>query len=240
MTTATREKIQEAYSTDADNYDHVRLEDTKGRILSEHDQRIFSSLFPQSQGDMEVLEVGAGTGRFTVLALERGFRLTATDINEEMLRLLKEKAASMNASDRCTVLILDVFNPTLEKASFDYVFSLHVIPRFLTVEDQQAAIKSIASLIKPGGRFLFNYRNRKSFYNLMYKGPAATPRQIRQALESSGMRIETQRGKWLVNKRLLLKLPVFVGKIVIALDGMMLRCWTNRSWDVFVVAVKDK
>jgi len=240
MTTATREKIKQAYSTGADDYDQVRLEDKRGRILSEYDQRIFSSLFPQSQGDMEVLEIGAGTGRFTVLALERGFRLTATDINEEMLKLLKDKAASMNAADRCTVLIQDVFNPTLEKEHHDYVFSLHVIPRFLTVEDQQAAIKSIASLIKPGGRFLFNYRNRKSFYNLMYKGPAATPRQIRQALESSGMRIETQRGKWLVNKRLLLKLPVFLGQIIIALDSMMLRCWTNRSWDVFVVAVKDK
>lgn len=240
MTTATREEIQTAYSTGADEYDQVRLEDTRGRMLSEHDQRIFSGLFPQSQGDMDVLEIGAGTGRFTVLALERGFSLTATDINEEMLRLLKEKAASMNAGDRCTVLIQDVFNPTLEKEAYDYVFSLHVIPRFLTVEDQQAAIKSIASLIKPGGRFLFNYRNRKSFYNLSYKGPAATPGQIREALEASGMRIETQRGKWLVNKRLLLKLPVFVGKIVIAIDSMLLGFWPDRSWDVFVVAIKDK
>lgn len=240
MTTATREKIQGAYSTGADEYDQVRLEDARGRMLSEHDQRIFASLFPRSQGDMNVVEIGAGTGRFTVLALERGFSLTATDINQEMLDLLTSKAASMNAADRCQVQIQDAFNLTLEKSHYDYVFSLHVIPRFLTVEDQQAAIKSIASLVKPGGRFLFNYRNSKSFYNLLYKGPAATPGQIRQALEASSMHIETRRGKWLVNKRLLRRLPVFVGRVVIAIDAMLLRFWPDRSWDVFVVAVKDR
>ena len=240
MTTATREKIQAAYSTGAEAYDEIRIEDARGRMLSEHDLRIFAGLFPQPQEGMNVLEIGAGTGRFTVFALERGFSLTATDINQTMLDILKKKAALMNAADRCHLQIQDVFNPTLEKSHYDYVFSLHVVPRFLTIEDQQAAIRSIASLIKPGGRFLFNYRNRKSFYNLIYKGPAATPRQIREALAESGMHIETRRGKWLVNKRLLLRLPVLVGRVVIAIDTMLLRFWPDRSWDVFVVAVKAK
>ena len=190
-----------------------------------------------------VLETAAGSGvatRAVASRLARDARYTVTDLNQEMLDLLTSKAASMNAADRCQVQIQDAFNLTLEKSHYDYVFSLHVIPRFRTVEDQQAAIKSIASLVKPGGRFLFNYRNRKSFYNLLYKGPAATPGQIREALEASGMHIETRRGKWLVNKRLLLRLPVFAGRVVIAIDAMLLRFWSNRSWDVFVVAVKDR
>jgi SAM-dependent methyltransferase len=40
------------------------------------------------------------------------------------------------------------------------VYSINVLPRLLTLEDQRAALQEIARVIKPGGRLLFNYRIR--------------------------------------------------------------------------------
>lgn len=239
MPIETREKVREAYSRGGDQYDEVRMVDPRGQMLSEHDRAIFRSLFPQSQDGMNVLEIGAGTGRFTVIALERGFTLTATDINEAMLDQLRARLRENGWEDRCRVLIQDVFNPTLEPASFDYVFTLHVIPRFLTLEDQAAALKSVASLIKPGGRLLFNYRNRRSPYNALYKGPAITPDDVDRILAESGMRIVTTRGKWIASRGVLNRLPLFLGKTLLALDSLLLRFWNKGAWDVFVVAEKS-
>lgn len=239
MHTDTRAKIREVYSRGGDQYDEVRLSDPRGHMLSEHDRAIFRTLFPQRQDGMEVLEIGAGTGRFTVIALERGFSLTATDINETMLDQLRLRLRENGWEDRCRVMIQDVFNPTLEPASFDYVFSLHVVPRFLTLEDQAAALKSIAGLIKPGGRLLFNYRNRRSPYNALYKGPAITPGDVDRILAESGMRVITTRGKWIASRGVLNRLPLFMGKALLGLDRLLLRFWNTGAWDVFVVAGKD-
>lgn len=238
--TTTREKVKDAYAHDPDRYDHVRLEEPRGRMLSAYDQRLFRSLLPEPKADLRVLEVGSGTGRFTIEALQHGLRPLATDVNEPMLERLRARVAELGFDeDACLTQVQDVFNLTLEPASFDFVYSIHVIPRFLTVEDQTAALRSIAGVVRPGGTFLFNYRNRRSPYNALYKGPAATPRQIEGALAEGGMRITRRRGKWLLNKTLLKRLPMPACRAMAAADRAMLGFWPDRAWDVFAVATKD-
>ena len=97
-------------------------------------------MFPDAPEGLKVFEIGAGTGRFTVVALERGITLLAADINQTMLDELKKKVDEMGAADRCQIQVEDIFNLTPEDNSFDFVFSIHVIPRFVTLDDQAAAI----------------------------------------------------------------------------------------------------
>ncbi len=241
MPVDTRLEVQRHYSgVGAQTYDAIRLEDPRGWLLSELDIRLFERLFPDSQNGMDVLEVGAGTGRFTVPALERGFNLTATDINQEMLDRLRAKAAEMGAADRCVIQIEDIFNLSFPDESFDYVFGLHLFPRLLTVEDQREAILSAARVVRPGGRMLFNYRNRRSIYGLFDRGPRNSPANIRAVLNEAGMRIETLRGKWLATKRVFKALPMPVNRLIARLDRAMWGFMPSLAWDVFVVAVKDK
>jgi len=87
----TREKLRRAYSEDSDGYDKHRLENTRGNLLSQHDLRLFQDMWPAISTGIKVLEIGAGTGRFTIPVLKDGYEVVATDINEEMLRRLKEK-----------------------------------------------------------------------------------------------------------------------------------------------------
>lgn len=239
MTTRTRKDVQEGYAGSAAEYDRIRLEDPRGALVTEHDTRLFLKLFPAEPGNMTVVEIGAGTGRFTVPALERGFSLTATDVNETMLERLRERIEKRGWTDRCVIRTEDIFNLSFADDSLDYVFALHVIPRFGSLEDQESAICEVARTMKPGGRFLFNYSNRSSFYGLFYKAHTATPSQMNRMLTKAGLRVETQRGKWIMNRSLVNRLPIAAARAVAAADRAISGFWPTHAWDLFVVAVKE-
>ena len=112
--------------------------------------------------DARVVELGAGTGRFTLAALARGGRVLATDVNEGLLSTLRQKLDGEGLADRCRIETEDIFKLSFDDGSIDYAYSIHVIPRFLNLEDQRAAIAEVARTLRTGGRFLFNFRNADS------------------------------------------------------------------------------
>lgn len=238
MSTDSRESIRKTYGMSGEEYDQWRLVDPRGVLLSEHDLALFRELLPSLPPGAKVLEIGAGTGRFTLPALESGLSLVAADINESLLTALRRKVRERGFESRCEVRNENVFELSFPDAHFDLVFTLHVIPRFLQLDDQRAALLEIARTIKPGGKLLFNYRSSRSFYNLAYRGHATDPKAIREILESAGMRIVTQRGKWFLNRRLINAIGISLSRGVAALDRLMQGTATDHAWDVFVVAEK--
>ena len=127
-----------------EDYDEWRLADARGALLSDHDIRFFRDMLPEVQPGERVLEIGAGTGRFTVPALEQGISLIATDINESLLSSLKRKIAELGFADRCEIQEDNIFGLSFPDAEFDLVFSLHVIPRFLN--------RRFTDTVCPGGQ----------------------------------------------------------------------------------------
>ncbi len=222
-----------------EEYDEWRVSDKRGALLSDHDLRFFRELFPAVEADARVLEIGAGTGRFTIPALETGISLVAGDINESLLASLKRKIAELGLSDRCEVRVENVFELSFADAEFDLVFSLHVIPRFLNVADQRAALTEIARVIKPGGKLFFNFRGSRSFYNLVYAGHATDPAEVQDILADSGMRITSMQGKWLLTRKLINLVGAGPARLAGACDWALRRFLPTRAWDVFVVAEKE-
>ena len=186
-----------------------------------------------------VLEVGAGTGRFTLPALRKGYHLTATDVNEVMLKTLQTKLTTGGFGDRCHVRTEDVFGLSFPSNHFDFVFCLHLIPRFLNLEDQRAALTELGRVIKPGGTLLLNYRNSRSPYNLVYKGHAISPMQLQPILDAMGMQIVERRVKHILNRTLLNMLPIPVGKALSTLDRACERLLPGLGWDVFMTVIKQ-
>jgi ubiquinone/menaquinone biosynthesis C-methylase UbiE len=238
LTKDSREEIRRTYGMSGEDYDQWRLVDPRGVLLSEYDVELFRELLPIPPPEAKVLEIGAGTGRFTLPALEEGLTLVAADINESLLSALREKVQGLGLESRCEVRNENIFELSYPNDTFDLIYTLHVIPRFLELADQRSALIEVARVIKPGGKLLFNYRSSRSFYNLAYSGHATNPTEIAAILNEAGMRIVSKRAKWFLNRRLINLVGVTLARGVAALDRLMQNTAPDYGWDVFVVAEK--
>jgi len=102
---------------------------------------------------LEVLEVGCGRGVSTQLILEqfRARRVTAIDLDPDQIGRAKRRLSAY-PPDRCQVQVGDATALALPDASVDPVVdfaALHHVPQW------QEAVREIARVLKPGGRFLF-------------------------------------------------------------------------------------
>ena len=77
--TETREEVQNRYDHSGECYDSIRIENPRGTLLTRHDHALFQSMLPDDLAGLKVLEFGAGTGRFTMIALGVGMELGADD-----------------------------------------------------------------------------------------------------------------------------------------------------------------
>ncbi|HTW54012.1 MAG TPA: class I SAM-dependent methyltransferase [Stellaceae bacterium] len=100
-----------------------------------------------SRSDLEVLDVGCGTGFLSLELAARGHQVTGIDFAPEMLALAKEKAASANAAIRFEHA--DAENLAFAPASFDLVITRHVL---WTLPHPEAAISEWIRVLRPGGR----------------------------------------------------------------------------------------
>lgn len=105
-------------------------------------------LLADAQG--RVLEIGGGTGANLLLYGPEVESLTVTDPEEPMLRRLDRKAREQ--APLTNVLRARAEELPFADNSFDTVVSTLVL---CGVEDQQASLREIRRVLRPGGRFLF-------------------------------------------------------------------------------------
>jgi SAM-dependent methyltransferase len=111
--------------------------------------------FPLSN-DMDVLEVGPGTG-FTAFRLSRRVRnLTLVDVAAENIARLRR---SLEGIGNCRPVCADLCVPGLARLlgrTFDATYAVEVL-EFL--HDPGAALKNLAAVLRPGGLLLLNFPN---------------------------------------------------------------------------------
>jgi ubiquinone/menaquinone biosynthesis C-methylase UbiE len=109
---------------------------------------------PVAEGFGDGLEIGSGTGYFSLNLLQLGAieRLTATDISPGMLDRLTRTAADLGIADRVSTAVTEAEELPFEDESFDIVFGhavLHHIP------DLERAFSEFLRVLRPGGAIAF-------------------------------------------------------------------------------------
>ncbi|MGD9930519.1 MAG: class I SAM-dependent methyltransferase [Mangrovibacterium sp.] len=115
-------------------------------------QATLQLLKPVTPGEM--LEIGCGTGHWTAFFSEHGFRITATDVADEMMNLAKEKALP-----DVQFLTADVRQLPFADHSFDQVA---VITALEFCGDVELAFTEIKRVLKPGGWLIAGCLNANS------------------------------------------------------------------------------
>lgn len=97
--------------------------------------------------DLEVLDVGAGTGRHAIRLAASGARVTAVDFSDEMLAKARQKPGA----ERVRWLVHDVARPLpFRENSFDRVLSALVLEH-IPVEELAAFFRDLGRVVRNDG-----------------------------------------------------------------------------------------
>ncbi len=100
-----------------------------------------------------VLEVGTGTGRFFMDALEKGADIHGVDLSPAMIHILKKK---LPVDHHYRVSVDDVRTMKLDK-KFDLVIApFRVFMHLVEVDDQLKALRNVYDHLNSGGTFIFD------------------------------------------------------------------------------------
>lgn len=128
------------------------------RLLSRHGQVEFLTSMKyiheclEDDKSRKILDVGAGTGRYSVALASEGYDVTAVELVKYNLGILKSKKSSVKAYQGNALKLSrfadDSFDVTL---LFGPMYHLH------TPEEQLRALSEASRVTKPGGRILVAY-----------------------------------------------------------------------------------
>ena len=100
--------------------------------------------------DMEVLEIGCGTGSTAIVHAPFVKHVRATDISPKMIEIAKGKAAAEKI-DNVTFEVSSVDDLSVADQSLDAVLALSVLH---LLEDRDEAIANVHKMLKKGGVFV--------------------------------------------------------------------------------------
>ncbi len=100
--------------------------------------------------DMEVLEIGCGTGSTALLHAPYVKHIRATDFSANMIAIAKRKAIDQNI-DNVTFEQVSIDDLRLPDDSLDVVMGMSILH---LLEDRSAAIAKVYKMLKPGGLFV--------------------------------------------------------------------------------------
>lgn len=177
------------YRNDALAFDYWRADKlTPAELRRTQYTQILSAVKP----GMRVLDIGSGSGWFSLYAAGRGAWVTALDLSEENLQRIKAKDPRINVlyGDACEV-------PEPEE-KYDLVAALEVVEHLV---EPAAAVAGWLKLLKPGGTLLVTVPYKEIIrYSLCVHCNQPTPfnahlhsfdrKSLGRLLEQSGFRIK--------------------------------------------------
>ena len=150
---AIREVNTRYHDAAAEEYDHkwgIDFHDIgQGQVLGK-----FHKLLPRQARFSHALEIGAGTGYFSLNLMRAGIveNATCTDISPGMLKTLDANARKLGLAGRVTTRACDAESLPFEDETFDLVLGhavLHHLP------DLHQAFAEFNRVLRPGGRLFF-------------------------------------------------------------------------------------
>lgn len=105
----------------------------------------------------KILELGAATGRYTMMLADRGYKVTALEYVEQNLNVLKDKIQENHNIYAVLGDALDLSQFADE--SFDVVLNMGPLYHFPDHEDRDKVVKESLRVLKKGGTAFFAFIN---------------------------------------------------------------------------------
>ena len=135
--------------------------DEDSRLLSQHGQVEYLTTMKYIRecladiSDPMILEIGAGTGRYSVTLAKQGFKVTAVELIEHNLEILRSKLDGTEPISAIQGNALDLSR--FDDNSFDLTMLLGPMYHLYTKEDKLQALSEAVRVTKPGGHIMAAY-----------------------------------------------------------------------------------
>lgn len=189
----------EGYDLAAEDYDK------KEKYLNSFEKGKFLSLLLEIK-NKKILDVGAGTGRVSLPLALAGAQVTALDISEKILELLKRK------NKKITTVVGEAENLPFENESFDIVTAAFLI---VHLKDPKIFFDEVYRVLKPDGLFLVSNINQKEppvvktkEGDIQIKSYYHRPEKIKDSLQDLAFSIEKE--------EMIFESEVWVNQIILA------------------------
>ena len=156
---STRKEIVSGFYDRAD--EDARLRKTRHGQLEYATTMAYIHRYAGSQS--KVLEVGAGTGRYSIALAKEGMRVTAVELVESNLAVLRENSRGINNIESYQGDATDLGR--FPGDSFDVTLLLGPMYHLYEADEVNRAIDEAIRVTKPGGVILFAFI---SVYAIMY------------------------------------------------------------------------
>jgi SAM-dependent methyltransferase len=103
-----------------------------------------------------VLELGAGTGRLSVALASAGHRVVGVESSTSMLRRGLDNVAAARANELVRLVEGDMRRVRLDERFPLVIAAFNTLMHLPTLDDQDAALATVAAHLAPGGAFAFD------------------------------------------------------------------------------------
>ena len=189
----------EGYDLAAEDYDK------KEKYLNSFEKGKFLSLLPEIK-DKKILDVGAGTGRVSLPLALAGAQVTALDVSEKILEVLKRK------NKKIITVVGEAENLPFENESFDIVTAAFLV---VHLKDPKIFFDEVYRVLKPDGLFLVSNINQKEppvvktkEGDIQIKSYYHRPEKIKDSLQDLAFSIEKE--------EMIFESEIWVNQIILA------------------------
>ena len=141
--------------------EYYESRDEDGRLASRHGQVEFLTTMKYihecagKTNAKSVIEIGAGTGRYSIALAKQGFTVTAVELVEHNLDILRNNAEGVANIEAYQGSALDLSR--FADGAFDLTLVLGPMYHLYTFEDKKQALSEAVRVTKPGGYILVAY-----------------------------------------------------------------------------------
>ena len=152
----------DAVASDYDKWYQTEL----GYAVDKAERALIDNMFTPNGN--HVLEIGCGTGQYTVELVKGGYSVTAVDISPVMLSYAQEKLQSMGLQARWVLADIKEYVETMER--FQGILS---VTAFEFISKPEIILKKLYNCLEPGGCLVIGVIAGQSLWGDLYASIAA-------------------------------------------------------------------
>jgi len=163
-----------------------------GTYLTNIEQGFFLKTINLSECNL-VCDIGAGAGKFSLMAVQRNVNVIAIDIDSHGLKRLRSKNKFVD------VVLADATNIPLRANILDAAFMMEVLDY---IPELETVLSECSRILKSGGSLVFSFGNKASLKSklreLHGKHYMHSYRKVVQSVDKSGLQVVKKEGfNWL-------------------------------------------